>query len=229
MRLALILCLCAFALAGCDTASEDGSNPEKITTAAWEPTPQIARIVCDKDGTSVLTPEVRARPDGVHFEISNRLGKDAGYAVVTARGGMGSDAPKGESSHVGDFPPGKVRIGCHPSMDEYFDYANLTVLAGNSGYRSVDLECPDGRTVSSGGGLYEPGTQGENGDPVSLVRQGFSDQLAEGDIVQEAGYPESRDKSSVRTVRGGWVIAVFEFRRVESGWLENGYSACTGF
>ena len=232
LRFPAVLCLCAFLLAGCGGIPEDGSKPEdpgRTTAKIREPAPETARIECGKDGTNVITPEVRARPDGVHFEISNRLGNDAGYAIVTSSGGMGSNAPKGTSSHLGDIPPGKVRIGCHASMNEPFDYANLTVLAGSSGYRSVELECPGGRAVTSGGGLYEPGTAGENEKPVALVRERFPDQLEDDDIVQDAGYPESRDRSSVRAVRGGRVVAVFEFRRVESGWLDNGYSACAGF
>ena len=119
MRFAAVLCMCALALAGCGTAAGDGSTPEgtapdgsPVPTSSREQAPQTAHLVCERDGTRVLTPEVRARPDGVHFEISNRLGKDTGYAVETPDGGgMGGNAPKGESRRVGDFPPGKVRIG----------------------------------------------------------------------------------------------------------------------
>ncbi len=177
----------------------------------------------------MLTPEVRAQRDGVHFEIENRLGKDIGYAVVTPDGGMGSDAPKGESSHVGTFPPGEIRIGCHPARDAATDYAKMKVLVGSSGYKSVELECPGGMSVSSGGGLYTPGTKGKKEDPVGLVRRRFSKELAKGDVVETAGFPASEGVKTVRATRDGKVMAVFEYRRTKGGWIENGYSACAGF
>ena len=224
MKLAIVLCLCAVALAGCGSAAPE-SNPSPKSP----PVPDTARIVCDRDGSRVLTSKVRARPDGVRFEIENRLGKDTGYSVKYSESGMGDNAPKGESRHTGGFPPGEVRIGCYPSLNADPDYAELTVLAGDSGYKPVELECPGGRAVGSAGGLYAPGAKGAKGDPVDLVRRRFSDQLDDGDVVEAAGYPESRDGRTVRAIRDGRVVAVFEYRREESGWLENGYSACEDF
>lgn len=234
MRSAIILCvLCALVLAGCGTSAGDGSaqgNPP-VPAASQEQAPDTASIVCEREGTRLLTPEVRARPDGVHFEISNRLGRNTGYAVETAQGGgMGDNAPKGEIRHTGDFPPGNVRIGCHLAPEDADpDYANLTILKGESDYKPVEIECPSGRSVSSSGGLYAPGVKGEKVNPVDLVRRKLSDQLEEGDVVEAAGYPESRGGRTVRVTRDGRVVAVFEFRRDKSGWFEDGYSACEGF
>lgn len=229
MRFAVVICLFAFALAGCagdgsrEKATSDGSTPK------LERPPETARISCDRAGTRVLTPEIRARRDGVHFEIENRLGKTIGFAISTPQGGMGDDAPKGKSHHVKDFPPGKIRIGCHPARDAATDYAKMKVLVGDSGYKSVELECPSGRFVSSGGGLYTPGTKGRNEDPVELVRSEFSKELARGDVVETAGYPASEGVKKVRATRDGKVMARFEYRLAEGGWIENGYSACAEF
>ncbi len=91
------------------------------------------------------------------------------------------------------------------------------------------MECPGGRAVGSSGGYLAPGAKGAKRDPVAFVRRRFSDQLEEDDIVEAAGYPESQDGKTVRAVRDGRVIAVFEYRREASGWFEDGYSACEGF
>ncbi len=232
MRFAVVICLCAFALAGCAGAAGDGSKEEATpddSTPKPERPHETARISCERDGTRVLTPEVRAQRDGVHFEIENRLGKNIGFAISTPESGMGDNAPKGTSHHVKDFPPGELRIGCHPARDAATDYAKMKVLAGSSDYKSVELECPGGMSVSSGGGLYTPGTKGKKEDPVELVRSGFSKELAKGDVVETAGYPASEGVKTVRATRDGKVMAVFEYRLAKGGWIENGYSACAEF
>lgn len=211
-------------LSGCAGVGSRSNADSKGTSV-----PDIARVVCDRAGSRMLTPEVRVRRDGVHFEIQNRLGKDTGYAIATPDVSMGGNAPKARSRHVGDFPPGKVSIGCYPSVNADPDYAKLTVLTGSSGYRPAKLECPSGRSVSSGGGLYAQGAKGEKEDPVDLVRRRFSEQLDEGDVVEIAGYSEDQSGKTVRATRDGQVVAVFEYSRVKGGWLENGYSSCEGF
>jgi hypothetical protein len=64
---------------------------------------------------------------------------------------------------------------------------------------------------------------------VELVRSGFSKELARGDVVETAGYPASEGVKTVRATRDGKIIAVFEYRLTEGGWIENGYSACAEF
>ena len=237
MRFAVILCVCVLALTGCGAAAGDGSTPEGTTpdvsptpASSREQAPQTARVVCERDGgTRLLTPEVRARPDGVHFEISNRLGKDTGYAVETPDGGgMGGNAPKGESRRVGVFPPGKVRIGCYPSRNADLDYTKLTVLAGDSGYKSVELECPGGRAVTGMDGVAGDVAKIDE-DPVAFVRHELSGRLEEGDVVGAAGYPESRDERAVRVIRDGRVIFTVSYHREGGGWLEESFFSCEGF
>jgi len=231
VRSVVVPCLCAIfivalsaELSGCAGVGSRSNADSKGTSV-----PDIARVVCDRAGSRMLTPEVRARRDGVHFEIQNRLDKDTGYAVATPDGGMGGNAPKGRSRHIEDFPPGEISIGCYPSRDADPDYAKMMVLAGDSDYKSVELECPGGMSVSSGGGLYAPGAKGEKRDPAELVRRRFSKQLDEGDVVETAGYPDHENGKTVRATRDRQIVAVFEYRRVKGGWLENGYSACADF
>ncbi len=85
MRFAVILCVCVLALTGCGTAHGDGAAPERTRHDVSSPpassrkqAPQVARVVCDRDGSRLPTPEVRARPNGVHLEIDDRLGEDTG-------------------------------------------------------------------------------------------------------------------------------------------------------
>lgn len=172
-----------------------------------------------------------ARPDGVHYTIDNRLKGDYGYSVRTPDGGgLGGNAPVGESEHVGEFPPGEVRIGCYASRrDAEPDLATVKIVAGNSGYRSVELECPGGRAAMGASGSVSGGARGEKGDPVALTRRTFADQIRNGDAVETAGYPESAGAKVVRVVRDGSVIATAEYGRADNGWLQDNYAACEGF
>jgi hypothetical protein len=141
--------------------------------------------------------------DGVHFSIDNRLKAHTGYSVEFPQGGgMGENAPKGESEHVEPFPPGKVRIGCYESREDLDpDYGTLKIAEGESGYKSTQLECPSGMAVEDG--VYAPGAEGKKGDPVDITRRRFSGKIEEGDVVEVAGYPKSKDQKSVRVVREG--------------------------
>ena len=193
--------------------------------------PETARIVCGPEGTRVLTPRVKARPDGVHFVIDNRFEVEVGYAFEEPEGGGGGDsAPEGESEHVGDFPPGEVRIGCEePPVDGVgTDYAPLEVVDPAGFYRQVELECRGGMAVG-GGPQYAAGAEGKKGDVVEMVRRGLSDRLREGDTVELAGYPKSRDSRTVRVVREGRVVAAVVFFADSGGWLEDSTSNCAGF
>jgi hypothetical protein len=230
MRLAVALALClSVAAAACGRAgsgpADDGLPRSERGEAA------VARIVCDRDGTRVLTPKVEAQPDGVHFVIDNRLKADTGYSVeFPDGGGMGENAPKGKSEHVEPFPPGKVRIGCYESREDLdLDYGTLKISEGESGYKSTKLECPSGMAVGGEDGVYARGAKGEKGDPVELVRRRFSEEIESGDVVEVASYPKSREQRTVRVVREGRVVAVVEYFRESGGWLDSGYSACAGF
>lgn len=224
-----LLCLsAAFVFSyGCGPASTD----EPAEPSGQKGVPDTARVVCGRDGTRLLTPHVKARPDGVHFVIDNRFEAGTGYSFEYPEGGGGGDsAPKGESAHVGDFPPGEVRIGCEepPADGIDIDYATLDVVDPEGFYKSVELECEGGMAVG-GGPQYAPGAKGKKGDLVEMVRRGLSDRLREGDTVELAGYPESQDSRTVRVVRDGRVVATVAFFADSGGWLEDSTSNCAGF
>jgi len=179
----------------------------------------------------VITPHVETHPDGVRFVIDNRFEAEAGYSVEYPEGGgEGDSAPRGESEHVGDFPPGKVRIGCEkPPVDGTdVDYGALEVVDPKSVYKPVELECEGGMAVT-GGAQYAPGVKGKRGDLVEITLRSFSDHIRDGDNVELAGYPESREYRTVRVVRHGRVIATVVYGLEGSGWLQDHYEACESF
>jgi len=170
--------------------------------------------------TRVLTPKVEAQPDGVHFRIDNRLGKATTYTGDPSRQPFVEfRIPKGVSHHAELFPPGLGEFVCDPSRD-FNPYeatrAHFQIVEGDSGYKSLELECKpgmEGRFV----GTMASGTEGSKfelvsyRDPVDEAREYFKEGLKEGDVVEAAGYPEDPDPT-VRVVRDGRVIATVEFR-----------------
>ena len=229
---------CLFAavvlLWGCGGGSSGGqpsAAPDREAAARDDRVPGKARLVCGRDGTRLLAPRVKARPDGVHLVIDNRFGEEVGYSYEYPEGGGGGDdAPEGVSERVGDYPPGEVRIGCEkPPVDGIgTTYAPLEVVDPEGFYKAVGLECEGGRAVG-GGPQYAPGVKGKKGDLVGIVRRGLSDRLREGDAVEVAGYPKSRERRFVRVVRDGRVVATVAFTAAPGGWLEDSSSNCAGF
>jgi hypothetical protein len=66
---------------------------------------------------------------------------------------------------------------------------------------------------------HAPGTQGEVGDPVEVVRGGLRG-LLDGDVVEVAGYPEYGTEALVRVMRAGRIVAVVHLSRTTAGgWL----------
>ncbi len=226
---ALVVLLCG---CGPDSTSGQPSAPsDQEETAKADRVPGTARLVCGRAKTRLLAPRVKARPDGVHLVIDNRFEGEVGFSFEYPEGGGGGDgAPKGESEHVGDYPPGEVRLGCEaPPVDGVgTDYATLEVVDPRGFYKAVELECEGGRAVG-GGPQYAAGVKGKKGDLAEIVRRGLSDRLREGDTVEMAGYPKSRDRRIVRVVRDGRVVATVAFMAGSGGWLEDSSSNCVGF
>ena len=238
----VLLCLLAVLAFGCGNQgpiasgeTTSSSTGRSVATVA-ESSTSTARIVCTGKETRIKTPEVEARPDGVHFVIYNQTQTDTGYSVKLPNGGgMGGNAPTGKSTHIEPLPPGTLRIGCNrPLQNEDFeepDYASLEVVDKSDAYKPVELECPGGEAVSSSGGLLSSDSEpGRDESPVEQTREFFSDQLEPGDTVELAGYPERRRHKTVRVVRDGGVLAVVEYPWDSGGgWYQDGYSACAEF
>ena len=211
----------------------------------------------------VVTPRVAARPGGVHFVIDNRIGADTEYGYSESSGSsvpttLGSGrAPAGESEHVKGFPPGEVQIVCYePSARDYGrsagneqsyaepDHGILEVVDPENVFRSAGLVCAEGETgtafVYGAGGeggeeeyTAEPTITVQSNDPVAIARHTLAHRLRPGDLVELAGYPESRDPDGpkvVRVVRDDRVVAAIEYLRDSGGdWTESSNKFCEEF
>jgi hypothetical protein len=178
---------------------------------ASSPPPHSTQTLNGNTLTRVLTPKAAAHPDGVHIQFDNRLGKGALYDAND--GAFGASIPKGKSNQEALLPPGTAKIRC--SLLEYYEenYAYFEIVAGDSGYKSLELECKPG-AVPQSGGIVASGADSKfelvsYRDPtVEEAREHYKKGLKEGDVVEEAGYPTDPDPT-VRVVRNGKVIATY--------------------
>jgi hypothetical protein len=108
-----------------------------------------------------------------------------------------------------EAPPSIAEIQCWPSDYEFTnrEYAYFEIVVGDSGYKSTELECEPGASPM-GGGADIGGYTGSN--PVAKAREDFSEQLNEGDVVEEAGYPQA-PSPPVRVVSDGKVVAKIDY------------------
>jgi hypothetical protein len=145
----------------------------------------------------------------VHIQIDNRLGKDAAF-FTEPNGSIYVPIPKGKSNRVELLSPGTAKINCSLRGDAEFEYASFEVVEGDSGYKSLELECKPGAEpsfstfVASGAGSKLELVSYR--DPLEEARKVFSEGLKEGDVVEAAGYPEDPNPP-VRVVRNGKVVA----------------------
>lgn len=229
MKLILILCisLISFAL-GC--SQRDASNANKVTSLEVE-TPDVVRVVCDSDGARAQTKKVKARSDGLHVELNNRLSGKADLSINHADGGMGWSVPAGRSKRVANVPPGKVDLSCYsPSWDREkamsVSGTTIKVLAGDSGYKSTKLDCPREKKTEP---YTKEETEEQKGNLVEIFRHDNSDSLREGDIVEIAGNIQSADEKTVRVVRDGKVVATAHYLKFSTGWAKATDENCVGF
>ncbi len=88
--LVLLFVFCLFS--GCQRLP---SNDKAVIGPNTRETADTARIVCDGNGVSVLTPRVESRPDGVDLAVDNRLKGNADLSVNHSGGGIGWSVPAG--------------------------------------------------------------------------------------------------------------------------------------
>jgi hypothetical protein len=200
--------------------------------------PDVARLVCEADGTHVLTPTVRPQPDGVHIVVQDHSGKEASLAID----GIGGGNASGEQ--VWPIPPGTARIGCWGLEEAEPDYRQIDVVDAEGLYVSPALDCQakvlgsgsGGGVSASSGGSYARAPKGDPREPVEIARDFFEDAfgpIGPEDRVERAGYPEAEIRQ-VRLVRDGRTIAVADYADASfaggeegSGWISEGYQACS--
>lgn len=191
--------------------------------------PDVASVVCDPSGTTVLTPDVRPQPDGVHFRVDNRTGEHLGFEVD---GSGGRNAPPG-AHELEDgawvLAPGAIQVRCfdarqhHPWISS--GWASMTIRDPQGLWVPDQVTCEYSSMQISD---FVSGAKGEQGDPVDVARRAMSGFLEEGDQVLLAGYPEAVSPE-VAVVRDGAVVATLKLLSDgQDGWLVSERAECTG-
>ena len=202
------------------------------STDPAEAAPRTARIVCDDDGTTLETPVVAARPDGVHIDVENHSSSDASFTFQYEGGGGGrSTKPNGVRRYVETFPPGRVSVGClifrSPSDVGEPDMKALTVTDPHGHFTSMKLDCVE--AVHGSGGAPGAYSTDDRKELIEAVRDAWREDLRPGDVVEIGGYPRSPNGTYVRVVRDGRVVASATYLWDGGTWGDNGYSACSDF
>ena len=117
MRNAWALGLVVVLAVGCGRTDAHILNP-KGTPPPKAPPAAVLRVVCEQEGTRVLSSQVRARPDGIHVEFLNRAGMNGFYMRSTESeenhgGRLRGRIQKDVSSHA----PGTMQVACHERGD----------------------------------------------------------------------------------------------------------------
>lgn len=201
------------------TAGSGGSNEAPV---------EVARFTCDASGS--ITPShsvVAARPDGVHLAIDNTGDTPVSFAIE----GLGGDgAEPGEHKEtVWQIPPGAATVSCSMithGLSGSASSATLEVVDPNGLYVPAEFECASGEAYGSISD-YADGTNGFAGDAVQVARDHVSG-LEFDDLIERAGYPESR-LPVIRVVRDGAIVGKVTLRDDGSGgWLEDSIQGCSG-
>ena len=180
---------------------------------ASSPPPHSTETLNGDSLTRVLTPKVAAHPEGVHIQFDNRLGKGAEYFTPDSHVAWEVPIPEGKSNQAALLPPGTAKINCSLDGDFRYNYASFEVVEGDSGYKSLELECKPGAEPRFSSFIASADSKFElvsYRDAVEKAREYYKAGLKEGDVVEPAGYPKAKDPNpTVRVVRNGKVIATY--------------------
>jgi hypothetical protein len=189
------------------------TGPERLAP----PIPDVARFLCTVHGPKVLTPVVRARPDGVHFEIENRADRALNYGSVTGPS-SGRLEPGQTVTVVESVGPGRHEVYCdglQQSPPRWRDNREpLRVVDLRGMFVSGELEGCDGGTFETH--YFVDPTQSKYRGPADEATHEML-RLAPSDIVQRTGYPEA-DSWGYRVVRQGRTVVVLSLTGDETGW-----------
>jgi hypothetical protein len=187
--------------------------------------PDVGRLRCDENGTAVVTPMFRPQPDGVHFEVDNRTGRNLSFDVADQGG---RNAPPGvhevEEGMGWSIPPGAIRVRClDPLQGIDTPYVDMTVEDPDGLWAPDTPDCAYGGSV--GISDYASGSKGDP-DPVEVARKALGSYFQEGDEFRFGGYPEAPSPVVV-VLRNGVVFASVELQGdLQGGWLASTTSRC---
>lgn len=196
--------------------------------AAPEDATNVARIVCEKDGsTSTSSPHVIARSDGIQIRIVNRLEE------WVSMNGLGFDVGPGSSDRLSGYPPGSLQVACWPFSEHGLEGSEpvpvpIRVHDPDGLFVDGELECLDEddgsmldiRLLASSRGREDVRISPEDARPLIGG-------LREDDEVIVPGYPDEVHQSVV-VVRDGRRIAQVGFSFEAGHWVQAGGRVCGG-
>ena len=218
-------------LASCGVREPRGGGQQGIRPGGSEPVSGIARVVCQKDGTQVLTPRVRAHRDGIHVLFINRGGLDEFYMRNTndPDENHGGFLRKRRQLDIASHPPGRMWVGCFEKGDypqSYYGgderYAEFEVVDPR------DLWIPLGVTCDSQETLSEKRVEGaENIDDVEAWLRDKYDLPSES-VRMRPGYPETQWKGNPWVlVKDDETVAYFSAFKDDTAWRITVGEVCT--
>lgn len=218
---AVVAVLVGLLLAAC------AEPPPGDASSEQEPSlPTTIEIVCEADGTTtLLTPEVEVRSDGVGLRVRSKLDEPASV------NGLGMDVEPGVTEHLTAIGPGAVHVACwpfsrHPTGVEP-PTQRVTVRDPDRLYVSSELSCPSGEMSWSSIYDFIDTSTGRYADPIEAARDWIEDRP--GDEFHLAGYPDQSNGRPVIVIREGSTVASVAVGRADDGrWYVGGGSGCEG-
>jgi hypothetical protein len=180
-------------------------------------------VGCDGDDTTILTPTVQARPDGVHLRVDNTSGGPLGLVWA----GGGENAPRGESAHLLDIPPGPARVRCtdiDASGAGATGWGSFTVLEPPGWISAAELDCP---TQSIGIVDYVAGAVGVDDPLADAIRTAEEISTADDVDVMTVGYVTAHERSFVVREDGVPTMILEYVSDGHGGWLRSTTTSCT--
>lgn len=214
----------ALGLTGCGAGEETSPGSPNASSEPEVALPDMARVVCEPEGTRLETQSVKPQPDGVHLEIVNETGKERAISVLDPQGGgLGQGAPAGTSTIVVDLGPGTLEVMCSDPLADVAQGSPLEVVDEDGLWISTTLDCTEG---FSGTSDYTPDARGD-ADPLTAAGAGLESYMQPGDVVEPAGYPEA-ETPVYRLLRGSDVLAtVHLLDDGAGGWLPSTVNGCS--
>lgn len=200
-------------------------RPSQGPSAEPEPSfPTTIEIVCEADGTTtLLTPDVDVRSDGLSLRVRSELDEPASV------NGLGMDVEPGVTEHLTTIGPGTLHVACwpfsqHPSGKEPPTH-RLTVHDPDHLYVSSELSCPPGDLSWSSIYDFIETSTGPYADPLEAARDWIEGR--EGDEFRLAGYPDQPAGRPVIVIRDGSTVASVGVGQADDGrWYISGGSGC---
>ena len=181
--------------------------------------PQVAEVICDESGASLVTPTVGATAEGVVISVDNRGGADLLYL----RGPQVSPFLEAGEQRLGpfDLAPGSHEVGCFATpfrLAEVSDAAwvSLEVTDPAGHYMPAELGCPESEQISLVSHVAPEGSGKEEAVRASLTGVRTNDE------VRHVHYPEGR-RSVFAVDRNGQTAALVTARVVGDRWAVSGY------